>query len=166
MFVYNGKEIETDAQGYLLDHTQWEEGMIELLAEEEGIELTEAHLEVVHFVRDFYEEFNTSPAVRMLVKAMEKAHGPEKGNSKYLFKLFKKALQSRQPNWLDSRNQRNAFNHKILKPRYGLYEAFSCDTLSTVAVRGPSFNHSVNSSICVSVPQATTSTSPLFRFLA
>ncbi len=90
MFVYNGKEIETDAQGYLLDHTQWEEGMIELLAKEEEIELTEAHLEVVHFVRDFYEEFNTSPAVRMLVKAMEKAHGPEKGNSKYLFKLFKK----------------------------------------------------------------------------
>lgn len=90
MFVYNGKEIKTDAQGYLLDHTQWEEGMIELLAKEEEIELTEAHLEVVHFVRDFYEEFNTSPAVRMLVKAMEKAHGPEKGNSKYLFKLFKK----------------------------------------------------------------------------
>ena len=90
MFVYNGKEIETDAQGYLLDHTQWEEGMIELLAKDEEIELTDAHLEVVHFVRDFYEEFNTSPAVRMLVKAMEKAHGPEKGNSKYLFKLFKK----------------------------------------------------------------------------
>ncbi|AXY01019.1 MULTISPECIES: TusE/DsrC/DsvC family sulfur relay protein [Vibrio] len=90
MFVYNGKQIETDAQGYLLDHTQWEEGMIELLAKEEEIELTEAHLEVIHFVRDFYVEFNTSPAVRMLVKAMEKAHGPEKGNSKYLFKLFKK----------------------------------------------------------------------------
>ncbi|MDF5447080.1 TusE/DsrC/DsvC family sulfur relay protein, partial [Vibrio parahaemolyticus] len=47
MFVYNGKEIETDAQGYLLDHTQWEEGMIELLAKEEDIELTDAHLEVV-----------------------------------------------------------------------------------------------------------------------
>ena len=84
MFEYNGKSIETDAQGYLLDHTQWEEGMIQILAEQEGIELTEAHLEVVHFVREFYEEFNTSPAVRMLVKAMEKAHGPEKGNSKYL----------------------------------------------------------------------------------
>ncbi|RND26036.1 TusE/DsrC/DsvC family sulfur relay protein, partial [Vibrio cholerae] len=27
---------------------------------------------------------------RMLVKAMEKEHGPEKGNSKYLFKLFPK----------------------------------------------------------------------------
>ncbi len=89
MFEYQGKHIETDAEGYLLNYQEWEEGMISVLAEEEGIELTEAHLEVVHFVRDFYLEFNTSPAVRMLVKAMEKAHGPEKGNSKYLFKLFK-----------------------------------------------------------------------------
>ncbi|WP_070963366.1 TusE/DsrC/DsvC family sulfur relay protein [Vibrio sonorensis] len=89
MFEYKGKQIETDAQGYLLDYTQWEEGMIEILAEQEGIALTEAHLEVIHFVRAFYEEFNTSPAVRMLVKAMEKEHGPEKGNSKYLFKLFR-----------------------------------------------------------------------------
>ncbi|GEM80582.1 TusE/DsrC/DsvC family sulfur relay protein [Vibrio superstes] len=90
MFEFNGKSIETDAQGYLLNFKDWEEGMIAILAEEEGIELTEAHLEVVHFVRNFYIEFNTSPPVRMLVKAMEKAHGPEKGNSKYLFKLFKK----------------------------------------------------------------------------
>ncbi|MDW6003915.1 TusE/DsrC/DsvC family sulfur relay protein [Vibrio mangrovi] len=90
MFEYNGQTIETDSEGYLLDHSQWEEGMIPLLAESEGIELTEAHLEVIHFVREFYEEYNTSPAIRMLVKAMEKAHGPEKGNSKYLFKLFRK----------------------------------------------------------------------------
>lgn len=89
MFEHNGMQIETDAQGYLLDFTQWDEGMIEVLAEQEGITLTAEHLEVVHFVRAFYLEFNTSPAVRMLVKAMEKAHGAEKGNSKYLFKLFK-----------------------------------------------------------------------------
>ncbi|HAH03869.1 MAG TPA: sulfurtransferase TusE, partial [Vibrio sp.] len=54
MFEYNGKQIETDAQGYLLDYTQWEEGMIEILAQDEAIELTDAHLEVVHFVRSFY----------------------------------------------------------------------------------------------------------------
>jgi len=90
MFEYNGKTIDTDAQGYLLDYTVCEEEMIDILAKEEGIALTDAHLEVVHFVRRFYEEFNTSPAIRMLVKAMEKEHGPEKGNSKYLFKLFPK----------------------------------------------------------------------------
>ncbi|MFC5077668.1 Sulfurtransferase TusE [Vibrio thalassae] len=90
MFEFNGKTIETDTEGYLINHQDWEPAMIDTLAQQEGIELTEAHLEVVMFVRDFYLEFNTSPAVRMLVKAMEKAHGPEKGNSKYLFKLFKK----------------------------------------------------------------------------
>ncbi len=89
MLNYQNTEISTDAQGYLLNFKDWEEGMVPLLAEEEGIELTEAHWEVIRFVRNFYLEFNTSPAVRMLVKAMEKEHGPEKGNSKYLFKLFR-----------------------------------------------------------------------------
>ena len=48
MFEYNGKQIETDAQGYLLDYTQWEEGMIEILAQDEAIELTDAHLSLIH----------------------------------------------------------------------------------------------------------------------
>ncbi|MBF9000400.1 MULTISPECIES: TusE/DsrC/DsvC family sulfur relay protein [Vibrio] len=90
MIKYQGQDIETDAEGYLLDFTLWEEGMINVLAEHEGLEVTDAHLEIILFVRHFYEEFNTSPAVRMLVKAVEKEHGKEKGNSKYLFKLFPK----------------------------------------------------------------------------
>ncbi len=89
-FEYKGKQIETDAEGYLLHFDEWEQGMIDILAAEEGIEVTEAHLEIILFVRAFYQEYNTSPAIRMLVKAMEKEHGPEKGNSKYLFKLFRK----------------------------------------------------------------------------
>ncbi|CAM3581105.1 Sulfurtransferase TusE [Vibrio aerogenes CECT 7868] len=89
MFEYNGSMIETDKEGYLLDYTQWEPAMIGTLAEQEGIELTESHLEVIHFVRKFYEEYKTAPAIRMLVKAMEKEYGPEKGSSKYLFKLFR-----------------------------------------------------------------------------
>jgi tRNA 2-thiouridine synthesizing protein E len=43
---------------------------------------------VIHFVRGFYLEFNTSPAIRMLVKAMGQKYGEEKGNSRYLFRLF------------------------------------------------------------------------------
>ncbi|WP_116327833.1 TusE/DsrC/DsvC family sulfur relay protein, partial [Klebsiella aerogenes] len=56
----------------------------------EEIVLTEAHWEVVRFVRDFYQEFNTSPAIRMLVKAMAQKYGEEKGNSRYLYRLFPK----------------------------------------------------------------------------
>ncbi|TVO33571.1 TusE/DsrC/DsvC family sulfur relay protein [Vibrio algivorus] len=90
MYQYNGKTIETDKEGYLLNHTDWQEDLVPMIAEQEGIKLTEAHWEVILFVRNFYLEFNTSPAVRMLVKAIEKEHGPEKGNSKYLFTLFRK----------------------------------------------------------------------------
>ena len=89
-FNYKGNEIPTDKAGYLLDYTLWEEGMVDLLAQEENIELTEAHWEVVRFVRAFYEEYETSPAIRALVKAMADKFGPEKGNSRYLQRLFKK----------------------------------------------------------------------------
>ncbi|AEX51497.1 sulfurtransferase TusE [Rahnella aquatilis] len=90
MLEFEGQVIETDAQGYLKDSQAWQEGMAPLLAAEEGIVLTEAHWEVVRFVREFYLEFNTSPAVRMLVKAMAQKYGEEKGNSRYLFRLFPK----------------------------------------------------------------------------
>ncbi|BBN81819.1 sulfurtransferase TusE [Pseudoalteromonas sp. A25] len=90
MLELNNQSIETDKQGYLLDHTQWTPELAPIIAEQEGITLTEAHWEVVNFVRDFYEEYSTSPAIRMLVKAMAKALGEDKGNSMYLYKLFPK----------------------------------------------------------------------------
>ena len=82
------QEIARDAQGYLLDPADWSEALAQQIAAEESIEMSEAHWEVVHFVRAFYMEFNTSPAVRMLVKAMAQKFGEEKGNSRYLFRLF------------------------------------------------------------------------------
>ncbi|KMV28758.1 TusE/DsrC/DsvC family sulfur relay protein [Photobacterium swingsii] len=90
MLEFQGKTIETDAQGYLKNVEDWTPELVPMLAEEESIELSEAHWEVVHFVREFYIEFNTSPAVRMLVKAMAKKYGEEKGSSRYLYKLFPK----------------------------------------------------------------------------
>lgn len=90
MLVFNNQEIETDAQGYLLDSQQWSEALIPLLAQQEDIEITNEHLEIIRFVRNFYLEFNTSPAIRMLVKALSQQFGEEKGNSRYLYRLFPK----------------------------------------------------------------------------
>ncbi|TBL75545.1 sulfurtransferase TusE [Obesumbacterium proteus] len=90
MLEFAGRQIETDAQGYLLNSSDWSEELVPLLAMQEGIELSEAHWEVVRFVREFYLEFNTSPAIRMLVKAMTQKYGEEKGNSRYLYRLFPK----------------------------------------------------------------------------
>jgi tRNA 2-thiouridine synthesizing protein E len=88
VLTFNGRTIETDTKGYLLNVNDWSEELALVLAAQESIELGESHWEVVRFVRAFYLEFNTSPAIRALVKAMEKQFGPEKGNSRYLYKLF------------------------------------------------------------------------------
>ena len=86
MLNINGMEIETDKDGYLLNSQQWNEDVAR--AQVESIELTDAHWEVIYFVRDFYQEYNTSPAIRMLVKAMAEKLGADKGNSRYLQRLF------------------------------------------------------------------------------
>ncbi|MGL9774954.1 MAG: TusE/DsrC/DsvC family sulfur relay protein [Sodalis sp. (in: enterobacteria)] len=85
---FNGTEISTDAQGYLTHSQDWSEALAGEIARREDITLSEAHWQVIHFVRAFYLQYNTSPAVRMLMKAMAQAYGEEKGNSRYLFRLF------------------------------------------------------------------------------
>ena len=75
MLEFNNQTIDTDKQGYLLDHTDWSKELADVIAQHESIILTEQHWEVVNFVRAFYLEYNTSPAIRMLVKAMAKALG-------------------------------------------------------------------------------------------
>ncbi|GHE83185.1 TusE/DsrC/DsvC family sulfur relay protein [Thalassotalea profundi] len=88
MIEFNDKIIETDPQGYLLDHTLWSEALALKIAEQEDVEITEAHWEVIRFVREFYLTYNTSPAIRALTKAMKAQFGEEKASSRYLYRLF------------------------------------------------------------------------------
>mgnify|MGYP005813856883 CR=1 FL=1 len=80
--------IETDPQGYLKDPCVWNETIAELIADKEAIELTDEHWQVIHYVRQFYQEFNTSPSIRPLVKYLSKVLPSDKGNSLYLQILF------------------------------------------------------------------------------
>ncbi|WGL99322.1 sulfurtransferase TusE [Arsenophonus sp. aPb] len=90
MFIFEGREIKTDADGYLKNSHEWCESMVSLLAKQENIILTEQHWEIIRFIREFYLEFNTSPSIRMLVKAIAKKYGEDIGNSRYLYRLFPK----------------------------------------------------------------------------
>ncbi|WP_439256611.1 TusE/DsrC/DsvC family sulfur relay protein [Lonepinella sp. BR2271] len=88
MLEVNQIQIETDSAGYLLDLNQWNEDVAMAIANRENLSLTDAHWEVIYFVRSFYQEYKTSPAIRMLVKAMAEKLGADKGNSRYLQRLF------------------------------------------------------------------------------
>ncbi len=84
----NGKTYETDEEGYLANLSDWSEEVAKALAESEGLEMTENHWEVVNFLREYYQEYQIAPAVRVLTKAIGKKLGKDKGNSKYLYELF------------------------------------------------------------------------------
>lgn len=86
----NGQKLSTDKEGYLLDTTLWSEEVALHIAELEQLEMTDERWQVVNFVRNFYLEYDTSPAIRALVKAMQIEYGPDKGNSRYLYRLFPK----------------------------------------------------------------------------
>ena len=87
-FEINGKTYETDEEGYLANLSDWNTEVADRMATEDDCDLSENHWEVIKFLRDYYEEYQIAPAVRVLTKAIGKRLGKDKGNSKYLYELF------------------------------------------------------------------------------
>lgn len=84
----NGVNIATTDQGFLLDMSLWNEQLAKCLADIEGINLTDAHWEIIYFIRQFYKEYKYLPNARVFSKAIKQKLGEEKANSRYLLKLF------------------------------------------------------------------------------
>lgn len=87
-FVIDGKEIDTDPEGFLRDLSDWSEDLSRAIAEKEGLTLTENHWEVLNFLRQGFAETGTVPNIRQLQKLMKSEYGAEKADSKYLYSLF------------------------------------------------------------------------------
>ena len=87
----NGTSIETTEAGYLVNLEDWNEDVCKALAEEEGIELTDRHMDVIEYLRDQYiNNAGNQPMERAITKDMSKIWG-EKLKSKDLYKLFPRA---------------------------------------------------------------------------
>lgn len=86
--LVEGREISLDKEGFLRDLDDWSPAVAEQLALAEGIELNGEHWQVIHLLREFYREFELSPAMRPLVKYVGLHLGAEKGRSIYLMQLF------------------------------------------------------------------------------
>ena len=84
----NGTTYETDEEGYLTNLSEWTEDIGSAIAKTENVDMSTSHWEVVNFLREYYNEYQIAPAVRVLTKAIGKQLGADKGNSKYLYELF------------------------------------------------------------------------------
>ena len=83
----NGKSIETDDNGNLTDPSSWDEDVAKALAAEDGIELTQEHMDVINYLRSEYFDNNEQPMERAINKGMSKVWG-RKVTSKDLYVLF------------------------------------------------------------------------------
>lgn len=81
-------DLATDGEGYLLNHHDWNKVVANEIADRENITLTEQHWLIINFVRNYFLEYNTTPAIRSLVNNLKKTYGEEIGNSRYLQKMF------------------------------------------------------------------------------
>lgn len=95
-----GKQIRTDKEGYIINIDEWTEDYAIALAEAEGLELTDEHWQVIHYIRDYFAEHRVQVQVREMIKHFKKAWGPEHGNNHYLHDIFPKGGPQKQGNRL------------------------------------------------------------------
>ena len=79
-----GKSLAIDADGNLVNLSDWNEEIAAALAKEEGIEaLNEKHWQVINYMRKVFSETGDAPSIRKLTK--------ESGvDTKELYALFPK----------------------------------------------------------------------------
>ncbi|MBJ9985207.1 TusE/DsrC/DsvC family sulfur relay protein [Acinetobacter sp. S40] len=74
-------QLELDHDGHLVDYTIWNNQVAQELARSLDLELTNWHFEILHAVRQFYQQFGHSPATRPLIKYLMKTVSPEIDNA-------------------------------------------------------------------------------------
>ena len=84
-YIIAGKDLETDADGYLLE-PDYSEEIVSVIAAAENIELTPKQLQVINYMRDQYREHGHTPNFRNMLKDVQE-FWPE-ADSKSLYDLF------------------------------------------------------------------------------
>lgn len=85
-YTVGSSEYQSDAEGYLLEPEYGDE-IAGAIAQAEGIELTDAHWQVIRYLRDKYREDGQTPNFRSMLKEFAESVRPGT-DSKYLYDLF------------------------------------------------------------------------------
>jgi len=84
----NGEVLDLDERGYLLDFGAWTPLVAETMATADGLQLEDDHRAIFMIFREYFEAYGIEPPMRALVKRAKERLGDEKGNSRYLYRLF------------------------------------------------------------------------------
>jgi len=82
----NGTSVETTDEGYMLDANAWTEEIGQAIAEADGIEFTDQHMDIIKYLREEHVK-GEEPNERTIIKAMKDVWG-KKPSSKLMYQLF------------------------------------------------------------------------------
>ena len=105
---------EHDEEGYLTDISVWNKDLALLIAKTENIELTPEHWEVIDFLREYYEEYQIAPAIRVLVKEMKKKFGAERAIRNICISCSPTGQRSRPAKSADCRSRLAAYRRTFV----------------------------------------------------
>lgn len=91
MVEVNGRNIETDVQGFLQHMEEWSEDFAKRIADRDDIKLFNDHWELIYYFREYYEENMTAPTMHILVKELggkNKSYHEQKAYEKHIYSLF------------------------------------------------------------------------------
>jgi len=80
--------VERDESGFLVNPDDWDETLASALAEEESIELKEAHWRIIHLVRELYFQSGIVPELRHIMKRIKTELSADQATRKYVYHLF------------------------------------------------------------------------------
>ena len=95
-----GRALRTDSEGYLADRAEWSEAFATALAREEKLVLTDAHWQVIRFLRQYFDEHGVQAQVRVMIKHFSRTWGPMRGSNHHLHDLFPVGGPQKQGNRL------------------------------------------------------------------
>ena len=81
-------DLERDEEGFLIYVEDWHPGLIPAFAAEDGLDLTLEHLQIIEYIREYFETNQSVPEARTLLKYMDKVWGKDKATRRYLYGLF------------------------------------------------------------------------------
>lgn len=82
--------VELKDSGYMVNPEEWTPGVMYWLAEKDGLELTDEHVEYILAAREMFEKEGTVPSIR----AFAKSFGMDR-KAKPLYALFESGVMKR-----------------------------------------------------------------------
>lgn len=111
VLTLDGRSIELDKDGYLADLNDWSPEVATALAVQNDIELTPEHWEILQLLRNFYDEFQLSPATRPLIKYTALKLGAKKATACTSIACSTAPLPNSPQNWRACPNRPTAYEH-------------------------------------------------------